>query len=123
MEVSRTLSQGRVIRMEYSWEQNTKQWWDDKAVCEFSAFPVLYVFTIWEARNRAIFKNTWTPINITSALLLQKFQEHRTIPKAGKCRAAIAPVIDRSTPWAFFDGASQGEPAISGASGVIYISE
>ena len=114
MDAARTLSQGRVIRMEDSWEQNTKQWWDNKVVCKFSSFPVLYVFIIWEARNRAIFKNTWTPINITSslllqkvsALLLQKVQEHRTVPKAGKCRATIALVIDRSTPSDFFDGAS-----------------
>ena len=94
-----------------------------KVVCEFSVFPVLYVFTIWEARNRAIFKNTWTPIDISSALLLQKVQEHRKAHKEGKTRAIITPVIDRSIPWDFFDGASQGDLAIGRAGGVIFILE
>ena len=100
-----------------------KDWWNNKAVCEFSAFPVLYVFTIWEACNRAIFKNTWTPIDISSALLLQKVQEHRKAHKEGKTRAIINPVIDRSIPWAFFDGSIQGDATIGGAGGVIFISE
>ena len=94
-----------MTRREDTWEKNTKQWWDNKAVCKFRAFPVLFVFTIWEARNRAIFKNIWTPINISSALLLQKVQEHRIAPKIGKLRTATALVIDKSTPWEFFDGA------------------
>ena len=84
---------------------------------------MLFIFTICEAINRAIFKNIWTPINISSALLLQKVQEHRIAPKIGKHRTATAPVIDKSTPWAFFDGASQGDPAIGGAGGVICLSD
>ena len=58
MEVARKLSKGTVTRREYTWEKNTKQWWDNKVVCEFISFPMIFVFTIWEARNRAIFKNT-----------------------------------------------------------------
>ena len=105
--------------LEGTWEKKAKGWWNNKAVCEFSDFPVLFVFTIWEAQNRAMFKNSWTPIDISSAVLMQKVQEHISAPKARKIRAATSPVIDRSIPWAFFDGASQGDPAISGVGGVI----
>ena len=84
---------------------------------------MLFIFTIWEARNKAIFKNIWTPINISSALLVQKVQEHRTAPKIGKHRKIIALVINKSTAWPFFDGASQGDLAIGGAGGVICITD
>ena len=92
-------------------------------VCEFSVFLVLFIYTIWEAINRAIFRNVWTPTDISSALLIQKVQEHRVSPKDRKIRAAIVPVIDKSTLWDFFDVASQGEPTIGGAGEVIHLSE
>ena len=48
-DASNAICQGRMISLEGTWEQETKDWWNNKAVCEFSAFPVLFVFTIWEA--------------------------------------------------------------------------
>ena len=95
-----------MISVEATWEQKTKEWWNNKAVCEFSAFLVLFIYTIWEVRNRAIFRNVWNPTDISSTLLIQKAQEHRVPPKARKIRVAIVPVIDKSTPWDFFDGTS-----------------
>ena len=84
---------------------------------------MLFVYTIWEARNRGIFKNLWTPIDITSALLVQKVQEQRATPKIGKTRAVTTPEIDKSHLWAFFDGSNQGDPSIRGARGVIFLNE
>ena len=71
-DVTRSLSQGRMRILEGTWEQRTKGWWNNKAICEFSDFPVLFVFTIWEAQNRAMFKNSWNPIDMSSAVLMQK---------------------------------------------------
>ena len=49
IEASRAISQGRMNNMEGTWEQKTKSWWNNKAVCEFNAFPVLFFYTIWKA--------------------------------------------------------------------------
>ena len=32
-------------------EERTKSWWLDERVGSYEAFPVLYVFNIWEARK------------------------------------------------------------------------
>ena len=109
--------------MEGTLEHRTLAWWNNATVCNFAAFLVLFVYTIWEARNRAIFKNLWTPSNITSALLVQKAQEHRSSPKLGKPRFVTTPGFDKSYPWAFFDGVSQGDPPIGGAGGVIFLND
>ena len=66
---------------EATFEQRAQMWWQNIGVCYFDTFPSLFVYSIWEARNRAIFKNQWTPSNITSALLVQKAHEHKTVPK------------------------------------------
>ena len=109
--------------MEGTWEQRTQAWWNNTAVCNFVAFHVLFVYTIWEARNRENFKNIWTPIDVTSALLVQKVEEHKSSQKNGKTRHVKTPQIDQSYPWDFFDGASQGYPPIGGAGGYIYLDE
>ena len=66
-----------MINMEGSWEKKTKASWNNKAVCGFNAFPVLFVYTIWEAQNRAIFKNLWTPTDIS--LQLYWCRKHKNI--------------------------------------------
>ena len=53
-----------------SLEHRMKKWWSNERVCNHEAFPTLFVFTIWETRNRAIFKNPWTTIEITVNVLL-----------------------------------------------------
>ena len=45
-------------------EEKTKAWWSDEKVDQFEAFPILYVYSIWEARNKSIFNNTWVPPDI-----------------------------------------------------------
>lgn len=81
----------------------------------------MFVFSIWGARNHEIFQNKWFPLEITAALLLQKVEEHKTSPKMTRQRKIVSPEVDKSYPWAFFDGASQGEPLLGGAGGVLYV--
>ena len=104
--------------VEGDWEQRAKDWWANEALCNYAAFPILFVYTIWETRNRAIFKNLWTPIDITTNILVQKAQEYQSFPKKGKKRTVKHPEIDKSFPWAFFNGASQGDPPIGGVGGI-----
>ena len=100
-----------------------KNWWSNERVCQHEAFLALFVFTIWETRNRAIFKNIWTSSEITVNVLLQKIMEHQTTPKQKPRRVLKPPNIDKNTPWAFFDGASQGEPPLGGVGAILFMNE
>lgn len=50
---------------------------------------------------------------------MQKVQEHKTTDKPKKKRVISVLPINKNEPWAFFDGASQGTPALGGAGGVL----
>ena len=79
---SRALTQDMTImNCEPTLEQRAQFWWRNTGVCCFDAFPALFVYIIWDAQNKAICKNQWTPSDITSTLLVQKTQEHKTTPK------------------------------------------
>ena len=67
---TRTLTQTRLNIAVGSWVQRAKEWWGNEAVCNHSAFPTLFIYTIWETRNRAIFKDKWMPIDITTNILV-----------------------------------------------------
>ena len=68
----------QIINTDINLEQRAHNWWRHTWVCCFDSFPALYVYIIWEACNRAIFKNQWT---LVSLLLVQKAQELKTLPK------------------------------------------
>ena len=42
-------------------EERTKAWWNDKRVGPFEAFPIMFLYNILEAMNKAIFNNSWIP--------------------------------------------------------------
>ena len=43
-------------RAEATLEERVKTWWNDDGVGVYEAFPVLFVYSIWEARNRKYFQ-------------------------------------------------------------------
>ena len=88
-------------------EERTKDWWLDQRVCAYEAFLILFIFSIWEARNRDIFNNSWTPHDITISLLISKVQETKRDVATTKTIIVKSPEINREIPWAFFDGAAQ----------------
>ena len=49
--------------------------------------------------------------------------EHQTDPKPPPQRVLAAPTINKSIPWGYFDGASQGVPPLGGAGGLIYLND
>ena len=80
----------------------------------------MFVYTIWEARNKTIFNNTWIPPDIVISLLIRKLQEHkRDIAKTKIKIIRMCIEINKGIPWAFFDGASQWEPPLGGVGAVI----
>ena len=64
--------------MDLSLEHIIKNWWNNERVHNYDALPALFVFTIWEIRNKEVFQNTWTPSEIIEMVLMQKIMEHRT---------------------------------------------
>ena len=62
------------------------------------------------------------PPEVTSALDIQWVKEHRSQEKEQKIRVLIPLEINKAIPWAFFDGASQGDPPLGGLGGVLYLS-
>ena len=87
-------------------------WWKDRLVRLFSALPSLFTHGIWWPRNTAIFNNKLIPIGVTSALVIQWAKEHRSQEKEQIIRVLIPPEINKAIPWAFFDGAIQGDPPL-----------
>ena len=85
--------------------------------------PALFVFTIWEARNKAFFKDILPNSDLIFKLLMQKVMEHCKEIKPKPKRVLKPPRLDKNTPWAFFDGANQGEPLLGGAGGILYMNE
>ena len=94
----------------------------DEVVGLYEAFPVLFVYSIWEARNITILKNVWVSPDLTIALLMNKIQDHKLILVPVKRRLITTPNINKDIPWEFFDGESKGMPPFGGAGEVIYIS-
>ena len=83
------------------------------------AFPTLFLFSIWGARNIAIFQNKWVTLDVICVVLVEKLQEHKIIPSTSKRRVVVAPDINKNLPWAYFDGANQGKDPCGGDGGVI----
>lgn len=120
---TKNLNNDRIsIRSALTLEQLTQIWRHDAGVRCYCTFLALFVFNIWEARNKANFQNKWVPPNITT-LLLQKVQEHKTVPKPSKHRVIIILEIDKRFTQAYFDEASQGDPPLGGVGGILHLSE
>ena len=104
-------------------EQCMKTWWNNERVGQFEALPALFVFTIWEKRNKSIFKDTLPSPELIVNILLQKVMELQKEIKQKPKRVLKPPSLDKNIPWGFFDESSQGEPLLGGAGGVLYMNE
>ena len=70
-----------------------------------------------------IFNNKMIPPKVTTALVVQWTRKHKSKEKKTKERIQVPPEINKTVPWAFFDGASQGDPPLGGSGGVLYFSD
>ena len=106
-----------------SLEQKSCAWWSYSSVHLFSAFPSSFTYRIWWACNTTIFNNRFIPHELTTTLVVQWIREHKSKEKELKIRKMVPPVINKEIPWAYFDGASQGNPPLGGLRGVLYLSK
>ena len=84
-------------------------------------YQLFLFFTIWETRNRVVFKNTWTPLEIMTNVLMHKLNEHQAFPNPKPTGNIKVIKIDKNKPLGFFDGSSQGEPPLGGARRILYL--
>ena len=83
--------------------------------------PLLVIWGIWLARNKAIFKDIPSTPAITGALSVGFFNSFPIHIRAARERRTLEVEIDRTSPWAFFDGAAQNN--LCGGGAVLYLTE
>ena len=95
-------------------------WIMDRNNEKYRALPLIITWGIWGARNRFIFDDRWTEPDIVAAHCVGTLQHFPQVTNSKPKRNVGILEIDRSIPWAFFDGAAQGNPQICGGGGLIY---
>ena len=81
----------------------------------------MVIWGIWLARNKAIFKDTPSTPAITGALSVGFYNSFPVHIRAARERRTLEVDIDRTSPWAFFDGAAQNN--LCGGGAVLYLTE
>ena len=67
-------------------------------VQSFDAFPSLFVYGVWWARNSTIFQDHKIPIEITSVVIVQWSREHKKVDKQKRICLIKDPSIDKRIP-------------------------
>jgi ribonuclease HI len=103
-------------------EQAWRNWTHSPNNKRIKALSLLACWGIWLARNSAIFHNkpSIPEITVENALsILAHFPQDKDTPTI---RVIQAEQIDSSTPWAYFDGASQNNNQVCGGGALLYLS-
>eukprot|EP00253_Pinus_taeda_P020931 PITA_20931 len=66
---------------------------------------VIVIWHLWKTRNQLVFQDKHVHWHLLEARIIAAFNELPDPPPAHVRRTHSPPLIDRSTPWAFFDGA------------------
>jgi hypothetical protein len=97
-------------------------WTSSERIYKF--LPPLVIWFIWLARNKLIFDNISPSINSVAYKSLGLHQIWKEIhPSKGKTKIFINPSIVENISTGWFDGAAQHNGALSGAGGLIRITE
>ena len=96
-------------------------WWRRTPQKQFKILPLLVIWGIWLARNKAIFKDTSSTPAITGALAVGFYNSFPVHIRAAREQRQLDVDIDRSKPWDFFDGATQNN--LCGGGTVLHLSE
>jgi hypothetical protein len=95
-------------------------WWKTRAFKHLRALPLLVIWGVWLAQNSFIFKGTPPSPEITVARSVALLPSFLSQSPRLSTRQPQEVVIDSSSPWGFFDGASQQN--ICGGGGLLYLS-
>ena len=83
--------------------------------------PLLVLWGVWLARNQAIFKDVFCSPALTGTLSVGIYYSFPEQIRAARPRRHLSLHIDKTLPWAFFDGAAQNN--LCGGGAVLYLSD
>ena len=81
-------------------------WWRRTPQKHLKILPLLVIWGIWLAQNKAIFKDTSSTPAVTGALAVGFYNSFLVHIRDARERRLLEVDLDRSSPWAFFDGAA-----------------
>eukprot|EP00253_Pinus_taeda_P004952 PITA_04952 len=89
-------------------EQNISEAWEDwnsrhKGTLLLN-LPAIVFWQLWKARNQIIFQKNHVFWHLVEARIVAAFKDLPELPSAPPRRPRPPPIIDRSLPWAYFDG-------------------
>lgn len=90
-------------------DQCLKVWLSQPEAKQIKSLPLIVVWSVWLARNRALFNDSLNPVQVTVPNSLAIMEAFKQIKKGPKIREIIPKVIDKTSAWAFFNGASKGD--------------
>ena len=96
-------------------------WWRRTPQKQHKILPLLVIWGIWLARNKAIFKETPSTSAITGAMSVGFFNSYPIHIRVVRERRILEVEIDKTTPWAFFDGEAQNNSCGGGV--VLFLTE
>lgn len=102
----------------------THAWYLWCAACrdtKFHFLPLLICWSIWLTRNGIIFKDKLARWPYTVAKIITAYYEIHEDDHTTVGRVVTPKTIDRSIPWAFFDGTTQAQG--SGGGNLFHITE
>ena len=103
--------------LEFAWDS----WWRRRTQKKHKILPLLVIWGIWLARNKAIFEDVANTPTIIGALSVGFYKSYPEYIRVERERRILDVEIDRTSPWAFFDGAAQID--ICGGGVVLYLSD
>lgn len=98
--------------LQVTWIKDTitsflNKFFTNRVVKSWMSLPFIVSWSIWQSNNMVVFQKKIIPPLITSYMAQVSIKEHIALLTKTTSRIIGLLEIDKSKPWAFFDGASQ----------------
>ena len=86
----------------YSLDDYAKEWSWDVSFYNYSTFRIIWVYSIWWARNMVIFQDKNIPIEVVMSMINSQVNVHKEIKKNTRTRSM--PPLKEDMAYNYFDG-------------------
>ena len=112
----------------FGWEGETVvlalgRWMANRSLKSFNSLPAVVSWGIWIYKNRSIFEDKIVTPQLVASNSVAIANHFLTTQKPPRNRIPVQEVIDKTYPWGYFDGASQGDPTMCGVGVVLFLEE
>ena len=105
------------VSVEAAWDS----WWRRITHKKHKILPLLVIWGIWLARNKAIFEDINSIPVIIGSLSMGYYKSFSKHIRVARERRRLEVELDRSSPWAYFDGAAQNN--VCGGGAMLYLTD